>query len=73
MVSERQIRVALRQPGLDGVVALCRESLRIEKALHEAVASARGKGYSWKAIGEAMGITKQAAWRRFTRNPITRH
>jgi hypothetical protein len=44
---------------------LCRESLRIEKALTEVVSSARRQGHTWTEIGRAFGVTKQAAWRRF--------
>ena len=44
MRAEREIRRAIRQPGLNGLTMLCRESLRIEKALHETVRNARGVG-----------------------------
>jgi len=49
----------------EGVSRLCRESLKIEKALNEVVLSARRQGHSWTEIGRALGVTKQAAWRRF--------
>lgn len=34
--------------------------------LHELVAVARGRGYSWAAIGDALGVSRQAAFKRFT-------
>lgn len=46
----------------------------VEKALWQTVHSARDSGHSWSEIGDALGITKQTAWERFTgdiRNPIT--
>ena len=70
MRAEREIRRAIRQPGLNGLTMLCRESLRIEKALHETVRNARESGYTWEQIGHALGMSKQGAWRRFTRSPL---
>jgi hypothetical protein len=53
-----------RRP-LEGVSRLCRESLRLEKALTELVLSARRQGHTWTEIGRALSVTRQAAWRRF--------
>lgn len=36
-----------------------------EVALHDAVKAARDDRASWVQIGQALGITKQAAWERF--------
>ena len=72
MPTERMIRRAIRQRGLSGLTELCRESLRIEKALHETVRNARKSGYTWEQIGHAIGMSKQGAWRRFTRSPLAR-
>ena len=58
------VAVDERRP-LEGVSRLCRESIRIEKALTEVVLSARRQGHSWTEIGRALGVTRQAAWRRF--------
>ena len=55
---------------LESITRLCRESVRIEKALTELVLDARGQGHTWTAIGGALGTTKQAAWRRFVRGPL---
>src|SRR3954454_20012946 len=58
-----------RRP-LESIEKLCRESFRIEKALTESVLSARAQGKSWTEIGDALGTTRQAAWRRFARGPM---
>ena len=58
-----------RQP-IAGIQALCRESVKVEKGLRDLVRSARAQGHSWTEIGMAMGMTKQAARRRFTKGPI---
>jgi len=58
-----------RRP-LEAIEKLCRESFRIEKALTESVLAARGQGKSWTEIGDALGTTRQAAWRRFARGPM---
>lgn len=58
-----------RRP-LKSIGKLCRESVRIEKALTETVLSARDHGHSWTEIGRALGMTRQAAWRRFARGPM---
>ena len=55
---------------LETITSLCRESVRIEKALTESVMAARSAGHSWSEIGSALGSTKQAAWRRFARGPM---
>ena len=64
-----RVTVDEREP-LSGIQALCRESIKIEKGLRDLVRAARAQGHSWTEIGMAMGMTKQAAWRRFTRGPI---
>jgi hypothetical protein len=37
----------------------------VEKLLYQSVQTARSQGHSWAAIGETMGISRQAAWERF--------
>jgi hypothetical protein len=63
------ISVDDRRP-IASITKLCRESVRIEKALTDLVLSAREQGHSWAEIGGALGTTKQAAWRRFVRGPL---
>lgn len=38
---------------------------RADRELHDAVRSAREAGDSWLSIGMALGVTKQAAQKRF--------
>jgi len=63
------VSVDERRP-LESIAKLCRESFRIEKALTELVLAARDGGSSWSEIGQALGTTKQSAWRRFVRGPL---
>jgi uncharacterized NAD(P)/FAD-binding protein YdhS len=47
----------------------------LEKAMTQTVEAARDAGQSWTAIGDALGVSKQTAWERFSggmRHPITR-
>ena len=37
----------------------------LDAMMERTVATARAKGETWQAIGDAMGITKQAAWERY--------
>jgi len=39
---------------------------QVESGLHECVARLRKLGASWSRIGEALGITRQSAWGRFS-------
>ena len=58
-----------------GALGECRRAATaLEKAMTETVAAARDAGQSWTAIGDALGVTKQTAWERFSdgmRHPIT--
>lgn len=38
---------------------------RIDSAMGEIVEVLRGREVSWSAIAEALGVTRQAAWKRF--------
>jgi hypothetical protein len=49
---------ALRQSG--------RLATAVDKLTRESVHRARDAGHSWTQIGEALCITKQAAWERFS-------
>ncbi len=51
---------------LDGLREARGVETAIEKVLRNQVGRARSAGCSWSEIGEALGITKQAAWERFS-------
>jgi biotin operon repressor len=39
---------------------------QVHAALHNHVDKLRDRGVSWTRIGEALGVSKQAAWERFS-------
>jgi hypothetical protein len=39
---------------------------QVDAALHDHVGMLRARGVSWTRIGEALGVSKQAAWERFS-------
>jgi ClpX C4-type zinc finger len=39
---------------------------QVDAAVHDYVDILRGRGISWTRIGEALGVSKQAAWERFS-------
>ena len=39
---------------------------QVDAAVHDHVATLRERGISWTRIGEALGVSKQAAWERFS-------
>ena len=79
MRSTRRIRIVghgqnirVRAPGdwetepLDGLREACRLSRALDKLTRESVQQAREAGHSWTQIGEALGVTKQTAWERYS-------
>lgn len=58
-----------------GALRECRgAATALEKAMRQTVAAARDAGETWTTIGDALGVTKQTAWERFSggmRHPIT--
>jgi ATP-dependent Clp protease ATP-binding subunit ClpX len=38
----------------------------VEETLKQHVSQLRGRGMTWTRIGEALGISRQAAWERFS-------
>lgn len=59
---------------LEALRECCRAETALEKAMWQTVAKARESGHSWTEIGDALGVTKQTAWQRFSgdmRHPIT--
>ena len=51
---------------LDGLREACRLSRALDKLTRESVQQAREAGHSWTQIGEALGVTKQTAWERYS-------
>jgi hypothetical protein len=51
---------------LEGLRTACRASRALETLTVESVQRARLAGHSWAQIGQALGITKQAAWERYS-------
>jgi uncharacterized NAD(P)/FAD-binding protein YdhS len=51
---------------LDGLREACRISTALEKLTRESVQRAREAGHSWTQIGDALGVTKQTAWERYS-------
>jgi hypothetical protein len=39
---------------------------QVDAAVHDHVDTLRARGTSWTRIGEALGVSKQAAWERFS-------
>ncbi len=48
------------------LVGLAFGAARVEEKLTEVVSVCRQQGKSWTQIGEALGMTKQSAWARFS-------
>jgi hypothetical protein len=48
------------------LVALANGTAQVEDKIQELVGYCRSKGKSWTQIGQAFGMTKQAAWERFS-------
>jgi hypothetical protein len=48
-------------PAADAAVAA------VDEKLHEHVAMLRKRGVSWERIAASLGVTRQAAWERFSR------
>ncbi len=51
---------------LDGFRQACRAATALDKLTRESVQRARAAGHSWTEIGQALGVSKQAAWERFS-------
>lgn len=48
------------------LVALADGAVKVDDKLAELVANARAAGKSWTEIGQALGITKQSAWEKYS-------
>lgn len=51
---------------LDRLPAIAAAADQVEAALDQWVGEARRRGTSWARIGGALGMTRQAAWERFS-------
>lgn len=46
-------------------VKSCTDGL-VENLIEEAVRTAREQGHTWEEVGQALGVSRQAAWQRFS-------
>jgi uncharacterized NAD(P)/FAD-binding protein YdhS len=51
---------------LEDLRVACGASGAVEKLIRQTVADARRQGCTWAEIGEALGMSKQSAWERFS-------
>lgn len=51
---------------LAGMARLDGSRAQVEQAVDQYARTLRDRGASWTTIGEALGISRQAAWERFT-------
>jgi DNA-directed RNA polymerase specialized sigma24 family protein len=51
---------------LNMVTTLAHAAAQLDAKLHDVVSWARLRGHSWTEIGDALGVSKQAAWNRFS-------
>jgi len=51
---------------LDHLPRVAAASAQVEQQLTGWVRQARGRGLTWTRIGEALGMTRQSAWERFS-------
>lgn len=51
--------------GLISKVKSCTDGL-VENLIEKAVRIAREQGHTWAEVGQALGVSRQAAWQRFS-------
>lgn len=51
---------------LDAIEAAVEVTSQADQRLRNAVAAARADGHTWRSIGSTLGVTSQAAHRRFS-------
>lgn len=69
METKPEIGAWLDQPDDELLASLTRvqkAAPQIDAALHDHVDILRSRGVSWTRIGAALGVSKQAAWERFS-------
>jgi DNA invertase Pin-like site-specific DNA recombinase len=54
---------------LDGLCQSAGLARAVDKLQRQLVRQAREGGQSWTEIGEALGVSRQAAWERFSNPP----
>lgn len=67
MVRPRSVLSEAGQELMDQVVSAARAATTAETVLHDAVGHARQAGIPWAIIGAAVGVSRQAAQKRFSR------
>jgi hypothetical protein len=55
----------IEQPDLRALAAAVEAARRADQQVREEVASARAVGHSWAAIGDVLGLSRQAAHQRY--------
>jgi len=63
--SREAIKTLRRAPGPSAVEALDRVRVATDRVLRLLVAEMRDAGATWEDVGDAFGISRQAAWERF--------
>jgi ATP-dependent Clp protease ATP-binding subunit ClpX len=54
------------EEALARVAALYRSREQVDREVTVSVRQLRGRGVTWTAIGDALGMTRQSAWERFS-------
>jgi hypothetical protein len=68
-IKPEEIRPPCELPDDELLASLARAQAaapQIDVVMHEYVDILRGRGVSWTRIGAALGVSKQAAWERFS-------
>lgn len=60
-----ELREDFAREALRAITRISAERKEADAELTEAVAKAQAAGVSWERIGEAAGVTRQAAWQRW--------
>ena len=51
---------------LTGLARMQAITSQVDAAIHDHVGILRARGISWTRIGDALGVSKQSAWERFS-------